>query len=1712
MWPSNKFVALSTGVLLCCALLYESPTSAGTARAPLGDAPSGGRVDAGGGRRADRGNEAAERSDVNNSQGQRSPSFVGVDNGRAFIWDENSGVVQHLRTSMPVFKAFGISPGRNALLYSPLKNRIPSGELFLENLGDGEATKITDDLVMEAEFSHDEASVAYTFATGGGFGLAVVAIETRQQRNLVYENVLPDFIQWNASGSEIYYFETTSELNNVGASPRKVSADKGKTTKMAQDELPPTLPQLSPASDQLDSSSKEFSLTHAEVRYPFEIISPDQTKRVCGGNFFGSTFLRQCEDQDAFNRPHLAEGKLLKVTNRGIIVRSVEEDKTTTDFVDWEGNREQIGVSAVVSYNLPLSTFTLTQGGTSYPSPGNCNISSHTGNLRYAYDMQSQTIGKHVMSAAEGLVIYVVENINCNSCDTAGCGSPACPSGGGNGGWGNTVIIQHSDGTWTKYAHLQYNSVLVSFNTSACQGLYLGNQGHTGCSAGNFNGCGDHLHFQRQIGSDRDSASQPITFSDVSSNPLACLSSYTSKSAEVSACSTCRNDTATLRNRDGGPPIHPPGSLFKTSSADTVYLIDSDNRRRAITSPSVLAQLYNQTTDARTSTNFTNWVITVGQDELDLYEQGGNLSAALPGNGKPFPDGKLIGYGGEVSIVTGGGRRRAFTSGSRFTGLGYDFCQVVNVSQAEYNSYPAGSPVDAMPLLTSSLNISPAGPYTVGQNVTGSFSVKNVGYEPLPFTSLGVGGRFGTAIYDMNFISTTLAAGSTYNYISQPRQLNSGGTYDFFAAYQENNGHWALSIPANSGVIRSRQITTSQSYTITVSASPSAGGTVAGGGTFAAGNSRTVTATANSGYTFSNWTENGNVVSTSASYTFTLNSNRTLVANFSLVNYTISLSASPTASGTVSGGGTFAAGSSRTVTATPNNGYTFSNWTEGGSVVSSSASYNFTLNSNRNLVANFAVNPVSYTLSVNASPSAGGTVSGGGTFAAGTSVTAVASANSGYSFVNWTEGGSVVGSSASYTFTLNSNRNLVANFSQVSAPLTPPILISPGTATAPGSSVATLTPTFTWEPVSGADGYALYVSRFNGSTYDLIFDSQADVGRPLTGTSYVLPSGRLQDGGQYRWNMSTHNSAGYGTPNTTRNYFYVGLPPQNYTITVSMSPGDGGTVVGGGTFAAGSSRTVTATANSGYSFLNWTENGSVVSSSASYTFSLNSNRNLVANFAISPSTVQFSQTSYRASEAVGNVLIAVTRTGGGVINIGFATGNGTAVAGTDYTAVSGQLTFAASETQKTISIPIIDDTAVENDETLTVTLSNPGGGATIGSISSTTITIVDNEAAQGSFFRLESSAITISEGMGRAEVRVMREGDLSSSASVTFQTIDDPEAVPCATLNGKAYARCDYATTIERFTWAAWDSQPKSVAIPLIDDSRAEGTETLQVTLSSPQGGVIREVGTATITVLDNETAEGFNPISGNQFFVRMQYLDFLSREPEAGEPWTGVLLRCPDVNNTDPYSPSALCDRVIVSQSFFQSLEFQLKGFYTYLFYRVAFNRRPSYEEIIPDMRSVTDQTPQEVFVKRAEFAAAFTRRFEFTQLYGQMTNQQYVDALLGRYGTQQITTENPANFDGTEQVTLTRQQLVNVLNANSLSRAQVLRAVVQSNEADMVEYHGAFISMQYYGYLRRTPEEDGYQAWLRVINQDPNNIRLMVNGFMNSPEYKLRFGNPNQ
>jgi hypothetical protein len=195
---------------------------------------------------------------------------------------------------------------------------------------------------------------------------------------------------------------------------------------------------------------------------------------------------------------------------------------------------------------------------------------------------------------------------------------------------------------------------------------------------------------------------------------------------------------------------------------------------------------------------------------------------------------------------------------------------------------------------------------------------------------------------------------------------------------------------------------------------------------------------------------------------------------------------------------------------------------------------------------------------------------------------------------------------------------------------------------------------------------------------------------------------------------------------TTQSIILYYQPTQTYTITVSASPSSGGTVGGGGTFAAGSSRTVTATANTGYSFTNWTESGNVVSSSASYNFTLNSNRNLIANF--TTSSVQFSSATYSVNENGGSRSITVTRTGGtNAFVVNYATSNGTAIAGADYTGINQVLSFATNETSKTFTVPIIDDTLVEGNETLNLTLSNPSGGVTLGSPSTAVLTIVDND-------------------------------------------------------------------------------------------------------------------------------------------------------------------------------------------------------------------------------------------------------------------------------------------------------------------------------------------------------------------------------------------------
>lgn len=232
------------------------------------------------------------------------------------------------------------------------------------------------------------------------------------------------------------------------------------------------------------------------------------------------------------------------------------------------------------------------------------------------------------------------------------------------------------------------------------------------------------------------------------------------------------------------------------------------------------------------------------------------------------------------------------------------------------------------------------------------------------------------------------------------------------------------------------------------------GGTTSGDGEFELGALASVEAIANEGYVFANWTEAGSVVSDSPVYTFEVDVNHDLVANFTLVgqvSHTITTASSSLAAGTATGGGSYNTGDSVTVVATPNAGYTFVNWTVNGVEQSTSASYTFTANSNLNLVANFQV--ITYKIATSSSPAAAGATSGGGTLNSGSNATVIATANVGYTFSNWTEGGVVVSTTASYTFAVTGNRTLVANFVTVEVPTTVTALTVPATITG-GSTVA----------------------------------------------------------------------------------------------------------------------------------------------------------------------------------------------------------------------------------------------------------------------------------------------------------------------------------------------------------------------------------------------------------------------------------------------------------------------------------------------------------------------------------------------------------------------------------------------------------------------------------------------------------------------------------
>ena len=368
----------------------------------------------------------------------------------------------------------------------------------------------------------------------------------------------------------------------------------------------------------------------------------------------------------------------------------------------------------------------------------------------------------------------------------------------------------------------------------------------------------------------------------------------------------------------------------------------------------------------------------------------------------------------------------------------------------------------------------------------------------------------------------------------------------------------------------------------------------------------------------------------------------------------------------------------------------------------------------------------------------------------------------------------------------------------------------------------------------------------------------------------------------------------------------------------------------------------------------------------------------------------------------------------------------------------------------------------------------------------------------------------------------------AGETTVAFATSDSAGAQSCSLVNGNASARCDYMTVLATISFAPEETS-RTVSIPIFDDLYQDGTETFTVTLSNASGATLGTQTTATVTITDNDSSPPTtNPLDSTGFFVRQQYLDFLNREPDTPgfNFWSNIIENC---------TPKPQCTevaRINTSASFFESIEFLETGYLVYRFYKASYGDGSGtstccdtpprdisvpiirLSEFLPDTQRIgqgvvvlVGNWQQQLEANKQAFAEEFVQRPRFLADYPlTLTPAQFVDGLNAKAATSGVNPLSPAE----------RDQLVNDLTAGVMTRAQVLRAVAEDQTLFDAEKSRAYVLMQYFGYLRRNPNDPqdtnytGYDFWLLKLKQFNGNAITseMVKAFLTSIEYRSRFG----
>nr|WP_300980186.1 Ig-like domain-containing protein [Mesotoga sp.] len=333
-------------------------------------------------------------------------------------------------------------------------------------------------------------------------------------------------------------------------------------------------------------------------------------------------------------------------------------------------------------------------------------------------------------------------------------------------------------------------------------------------------------------------------------------------------------------------------------------------------------------------------------------------------------------------------------------------------------------------------------------------------------------------------------------------------------------------------------------------------------------------------WNFTGWS--GDLAGSANPESITMNSDKTVTANFSIVQYTITASAG--VGGTISPSGEVKVnhGSNQSFNISPNTGYDIQDVKVDGTSEGAIGSYTFSnVTSDHTIAATFKAK--TYTVSVSSSPMEAGTVDGGGTYNHGTQVSCQATANTGYRFVNWTEGGVVVSENSTYTFNITASRNLVANFIRVYSAT----FNVTDSGVVPGAEVSFNGETKVTDVrgkavftgvAAGSKAYSVSKEGYNNATGTVDVDGDESVDVTLVKKTYTL----------------TVNTVGQGT--VTRN-------PDKATYTH-------GEVV-----------QLTANPNSGWNFDSWS--GDLTGSTNPVNITMNENKTVTANFSEITYTITF---------------------------------------------------------------------------------------------------------------------------------------------------------------------------------------------------------------------------------------------------------------------------------------------------------------------------------------------------------------------------------------------------------------------------------------------------------------------------------------------------------